>query len=124
MLSVLVRRVIVLVVVSSSMLFIAGCGDSVSGLYTDDSGQFKFDFKSDGKVSVTLISDTKEATYTIKDKTVVVTVPPAVKRYRLRSATTARSAPSAGRASRSKRSDLADRRGERTPPRLGSVILH
>jgi len=75
MLSVLVRRVIVLVVVSSSMLFIAGCGDSVSGLYTDDSGQFKFDFKSDGKVSVTLISDTKEATYTIKDKTVVVTVP-------------------------------------------------
>jgi hypothetical protein len=75
MLRKLPRRVMVLVVLASSLLFITGCGDSVSGLYTDDSGTFKFDFKSDGKVSVTMIGETKEATYTVKDKTVVVTVP-------------------------------------------------
>ena len=75
MFSTLLRRAMVLMVVTSSMLFVAGCGDSVSGLYTDDSGQYKFDFKSDGKVSVTLLGSTQESTYTIKDKTVVVSVP-------------------------------------------------
>jgi hypothetical protein len=75
MLNRLLGRVMVLLVVASSLLFIAGCGDSVSGVYTDDSGTFKFDFKSDGKVSVTMIGSTAEATYTVKDKTVVVSVP-------------------------------------------------
>jgi hypothetical protein len=66
------RRVLMVVVLGCTMVYVAGCGKSVSGKYVDDAGAFAVEFKPDGKATVTILGSTIDATYTVDGKNVSV----------------------------------------------------
>jgi hypothetical protein len=59
----------------SATLFLAGCGDGVSGTYIAEGGMpMTMQFKGGGKVVVSGAGDTQEGTYTVSGDKVVVNV--------------------------------------------------
>jgi hypothetical protein len=66
------RRVFMVVVLGCALVYVAGCGKSVSGKYADDAGAFAVEFKSDGKATVTIGGTSLDATYTVNGKNVSV----------------------------------------------------
>jgi len=72
MMGTLFRRVFMVVVLGCTMVYVAGCGKSVSGKYTDDAGAFSVEFKSGGKATITIGGSAIDATYTIDGKNVSV----------------------------------------------------
>jgi hypothetical protein len=71
----LLRRAFILtVVLGSAMIYVSGCGKSVSGVYADDSGTLSIEFKSGGKATVTLQGSPMDGDYTVQGKTVTVKV--------------------------------------------------
>lgn len=58
-------------------LFLAGCGDSLSGTYAAEMGPgatFSIEFKSGGKATVSAMGETKQGTYTLNGDKVTVTI--------------------------------------------------
>jgi hypothetical protein len=74
MLRPIVRRAMMVLILGCSMLYVAGCGDAVSGKYADDTGVMSVEFKSGGKATVSIGGTPIETTYTVSGKTVTFTV--------------------------------------------------
>jgi len=72
MIRALTRKALMGLVLASSLVYVAGCGKSLSGKYADDMGAMAVEFKSDGKATVTIHGTPIEATYTIDGKNVSV----------------------------------------------------
>jgi hypothetical protein len=72
MIHALTRKALVALVLASSLVYVAGCGKSVSGKYADDTGLMAVEFKSDGKATVTIGGTAIDATYTVDGKNVSV----------------------------------------------------
>jgi hypothetical protein len=68
----IVRKLSVLLVLIGISFTISGCGKSVAGVYKDDSGTMTFDFKSGGKVDVTVSGSTGSCDYTLDGNKVSV----------------------------------------------------
>ena len=54
-------------------LTLAGCGSKVSGHYTTSGGGAEMNFKSGGKVEITMMGMTQEADYAVEDDKVKIT---------------------------------------------------
>lgn len=63
------------VAVISLAAVLTGCGDTVDGTYTPKDGGFfeKMEFNSGGKVEISFMGATKEATYVVEDNKVKIT---------------------------------------------------
>jgi hypothetical protein len=70
----LLRRVCIVLLLGSAMMYIGGCGKSVSGVYADDTGALSIEFKSGGKATVTVLGSPMDGDYTVDGKTVTVKV--------------------------------------------------
>jgi hypothetical protein len=81
MIRALTRKAVMGLVLASSLVLVAGCGKSVSGKYTDDTGIYSVEFKSDGKATVTIGGTAIDATYTVDGKNVSVKAGPDVKAF-------------------------------------------
>jgi hypothetical protein len=68
-----IRRALMVIVLGSAMVFVAGCGKSVSGVYAADGGALTVDFQADGKATITtMLGSAMDATYTVDGKNVTV----------------------------------------------------
>lgn len=72
--SALFRRVFIVLLLGCAMIYVSGCGKSVSGVYADDTGTFTVEFKSGGKATVTVLGSPQDGDYTVDGKTVTVKV--------------------------------------------------
>jgi hypothetical protein len=52
---------------------LAACGNPLNGVYKDDLGLQKYEFKGNGTVYVSTMGITREATYVVEDKKVKIT---------------------------------------------------
>lgn len=63
-----------LIAVVMTAIFLTACGSSINGVYTSKNGfAEKLDFKSSGKVEMTIFGMVKEGTYEIEGKKVKIT---------------------------------------------------
>lgn len=53
-------------------LLLSACGQKLDGVYKDELGLQKYEFKRDGTVYVTTMGSTKEASYTTEDQKVKI----------------------------------------------------
>ena len=70
----IVRKLSVALVLISIGFWVGGCGKSVSGKYGGANGAMSMEFKSGGKVDVTIAGSTQTGDYTIDGDKVTVTV--------------------------------------------------
>jgi hypothetical protein len=65
------KRLCTICLLSVALATIAGCGKSISGVYT--SPAMSIEFKDGGKATVTLMNSPVDATYTVEGSKVTVT---------------------------------------------------
>ena len=70
----LLRRICIVLLLGCGMVYVGGCGKSVSGVYADDTGALTVEFKSGGKATVTVLGSPQDGDYTVDGKTVTVKV--------------------------------------------------
>src|SRR5262249_4208092 len=58
--------------VLAGSMFVGCGGGGVEGTYTDPGGGFMLELKSGGKASMTMMGNTQQCTYTVKDKQIPV----------------------------------------------------
>lgn len=59
--------------VLAGVLMLAACGKNLDGVYKDDLGIQKYEFKRNGVVYVTTMGSTREADYVVEDQKVKIT---------------------------------------------------
>lgn len=53
----------------------AGCGGALTGTYQDEAGETSYEFRSDGRASISMLGITVDAEYTLDGDKVLITSP-------------------------------------------------
>lgn len=69
----MIRRTTAAALCGLAVLALSACGSKVSGRYETSGGGAEMNFKSGGKVEITMMGMTQEADYTVEDGKVKIT---------------------------------------------------